>query len=43
MVTPHNAESGFSITIGAKLIVDGFNYSQTGDYSGKMNVFIVIE
>jgi len=43
MVTPHNSENGFIFSIGAKLIIDGSKQISSGDYSGRISIFIVVE
>ena len=42
-VSPTNAESGFLYSIGAKLIVHGSSIESPGKYSGRFNVFIILE
>lgn len=42
-VSPNNAESGFLYSIGAKLTVQDASFESRGNYSGRFNVFIVLE
>lgn len=42
-VSPNNAESGFLYSIGAKLTVQDASFESPGIYSGRFNVFIVLE
>lgn len=43
IVSPSNAARGFTLTMGARLIVEGAGQSPPGDYSGVINVFLVVE
>lgn len=42
-VSPNNAEAGFLYSIGAKLNIQDASFESTGAYSGRMNVFIILE
>jgi hypothetical protein len=42
-VSPNNAETGFLYSLGAKLIVQDASFETPGEYSGRFNVFIVLE
>ncbi|MDH4473689.1 MAG: DUF4402 domain-containing protein [Fluviicola sp.] len=42
-VSPNNAESGFLYSIGAKLTIQDASFESPGKYSGRFNVFILLE
>jgi hypothetical protein len=42
-VSPSKSETGFIYSIGARIIVSDETMEKAGDYSGKFNVFIVLE
>ena len=43
IVSPHDSETGFLVTMGARLIVESAGQRPPGDYSGSINVFLVVE
>lgn len=42
-VSPNNAESGFLYSVGAKLNIQDASFESTGKYSGRINLFIILE